>query len=168
MRLLNIYLRFRRAAVFPSLILLLLSSTGSSCAPTGNDKPKAPAGLAVEAISVSEIVLNWLDRSDNEDGFNIERSTSSSSGYTQVGQVDAGVTTLTLSDVNPSLRYYYRVYAWNGKGDSDPSNAVRFMIYGTEVGHVVEDFSLRDQNNVLVELFDYEEKVILMNFSAEW
>src|SRR5260221_2894930 len=40
--------------------------------------PVAPSGLAVTALSSSQIRLGWQDNSSNETGFKIDRATSSS------------------------------------------------------------------------------------------
>ncbi len=68
----------------------------------------------------SRVYLSWQDNSPDETGFEIERSTSPESGFTQIANVpgpthvDAGLT--------PSTLFYYRVRAVNDGGASDYSN----------------------------------------------
>ena len=45
--------------------------------------PAAPSGLAAAATGASAVQLNWVDNSDNEGGFKIERSTDNVN-FTQI------------------------------------------------------------------------------------
>ena len=45
--------------------------------------PTAPSGLTATALSATEIRLNWTDASNNETGFQIDRSPNGTSGWTQ-------------------------------------------------------------------------------------
>src|SRR3989338_8126894 len=58
------------------------NSTTSSSNLTGNVTipfpPNAPSNININKVFAQEIDINWTDNSNNEDGFNIERATSSS------------------------------------------------------------------------------------------
>lgn len=71
---------------------------------------------------MSEIRLSWKDNSDNEGGFEIERSDNVRNDFRKVGEVGAGVTTFIDLNVPLGQRYYYRVRAFNGAGFSAYSN----------------------------------------------
>jgi formylglycine-generating enzyme required for sulfatase activity/transcriptional regulator CtsR len=81
--------------------------------------PANPSGLSATAASSTQINLAWLDNSNNETGFKIERKTGVAGTYTQIATVAANVisyqdtTTLTATTT-----YYYRIKASNGNGDS--------------------------------------------------
>lgn len=79
--------------------------------------PAAPSGLAATAVSAGSINLTWVDNSDNEGGFKIERSTDNSS-FTQIGIASANATSYLDSTASPSTLYYYRIRATNIIGDS--------------------------------------------------
>ena len=83
--------------------------------------PKAATGLTSTAVSSSQIDLKWTDNSDNETGFDLERSSDGSnfSGLTSLG---AGVVTFQNTGLSASTKYYYRVRAKNSAGVSDWSN----------------------------------------------
>ncbi|WP_037328819.1 fibronectin type III domain-containing protein, partial [Runella zeae] len=83
--------------------------------------PKAATGLTATAVSSSQIDLKWTDNSDNETGFDLERSSDGSnfSGLTSLG---AGVVTFQNTGLSASTKYYYRVRAKNSAGVSDWSN----------------------------------------------
>ena len=84
--------------------------------------PKAPTSLNATALDTSRIRLTWNDNSTSETGFKIERSTSATSGFTQIGTVDRGVTTYTDTGRARRTTYYYRVRAYSDGGNSAYSN----------------------------------------------
>ncbi|MDQ3688356.1 MAG: S8 family serine peptidase, partial [Acidobacteriota bacterium] len=84
--------------------------------------PNAPSNLNATAVSKSQINLAWTDNSNNEDGFKIERSTSSGSGFTQIATVEAGVRAYSSTGLTRNKTYYYRVRAYNAGGNSFYSN----------------------------------------------
>ena len=108
-------------------LLVLADNTGlGSYTVVGNDfcapRPAAPTGLAAVNTSRGVVTLNWLDNSDNETNFLIERSTSVNTGYVQVASVNANVTSWADSTVVRKTTYYYRVRAANGTIKSLYSN----------------------------------------------
>ncbi len=84
--------------------------------------PASPSGLNATAVSTSEANLTWEDNSDNEEGFRVERSLSGSGSWTTVGTKAAGSVSHSDSGLSGHTRYYYRVYAFNGAGNSGYSN----------------------------------------------
>jgi hypothetical protein len=108
-------------------LLALVDDTGAgSYAVVGNDycapKPAAPTGLTAVNTSRGIVTLNWKDKSDNEQNFLVERSTSVDGGYVQIASVNAGVTSYADSTVVKKVTYYYRVRAANGNLKSLFSN----------------------------------------------
>ncbi|WP_194768583.1 fibronectin type III domain-containing protein [Tamlana sp. I1] len=83
-------------------------------------KPAAPSGLTTEAISGTEIKLTWVDNSDNETGFRVQRMQDGT--YINVGSLAADATMFTDEDLAPSTQYTYRVIAINDGGESAPSD----------------------------------------------
>jgi len=82
--------------------------------------PAAPSDLGVASTSSSVLTLSWTDNSDNETGFEIERSTTGSGGlFTLLTTTAAGAVTNINSGLTPVTEYCYRVRAVNGAGQSD-------------------------------------------------
>lgn len=84
--------------------------------------PAAPSNLIAKAVNSSTINLSWTDNSTNENGFAIERSTSSSSGFVQIAYIWSNMTTYKDSGLARKTTYYYRVRAFNANGNSAYTN----------------------------------------------
>jgi hypothetical protein len=106
-------------------------SNTASATTQGTTMPAAPSNLTATAASSSQINLAWTDNASNETGFKVERSTSSSGPFSQIGTTAAGVTTYGNSGLTASTAYYYRVRAYNTTGDSGYSNTASATTQGT-------------------------------------
>ena len=82
-----------------------------------------PGTLAATALSNTSISLNWTDFSDNEVGFNIERSIDGGP-WLDVGSTDEGGTGFTDNSAQPYQEHRYRVMAVGPHIESAPSNVV--------------------------------------------
>ncbi len=82
----------------------------------------APTGLSASGVSSSRIELSWSDNSAAESGYSVEQKAGSGGVYSEIGTVDAGVTTYDDTALSASSTYYYRVKAYNSTGNSDYSN----------------------------------------------
>lgn len=96
----------------------------------GNTLPLPPSGLAAvigAGDPLTEIDLTWVDESDNETGFKIERRTAAGV-WAQIATVLAGVQAYTDDNAGAGLangtQYYYRVRAYNALGNSAYSGEV--------------------------------------------
>ena len=75
--------------------------------------PTAPSGLTATSFDESQnIQLDWTDNSSDESTFRIERSNDGAAGWSEIGNVAAGVVTYTDTTVGAwSTTRYYRVRA---------------------------------------------------------
>jgi hypothetical protein len=89
--------------------------------PNSINTPDAPSNLTATVASSSQINLSWTDNSDNESGFKIERKTGSGS-YQLITTVGAGATAYQNTGLSSDATYTYRIYAYNGDGNSGYSN----------------------------------------------
>lgn len=72
-------------------------------------------------LNAEELMLAWQDNSDNEFGFEVERSLDGSS-FEVVATLDADVKAFSDTNVTPGLNYFYRVRAFNEFGFSGYTN----------------------------------------------
>ena len=84
--------------------------------------PTAPTNLTA-SLSLNRVNLAWTDSSNNETGFQVERSTNGTS-FSVITTTAANVTSYTDSAVTVGQRYYYRVCAKNNAGLSAYTNVV--------------------------------------------
>ncbi len=85
--------------------------------------PAAPTNLAavVQKTDDTNVHLTWQDNANNETGFVIERSTDGLT-YNPIDTVAPDVQAVNDFSIAAYTNYYYRVYAFNGDGNSANSN----------------------------------------------
>lgn len=114
--------------------------------PEPESAPIAPSGLTVSNPTDDTLDITWVDNSNNEDGFQLERSLDGTTGWTIVTTTAAGVTTFTdgsVTALNDGTEYFYRVLATNATaGNSGYSNVDSGTTTGTPPGiNAVTDLS---------------------------
>jgi Fibronectin type III domain len=82
----------------------------------------SPNALTAQALSSSQVILNWTDRSATETGFRIERSPVTNTHYVEIATVAANITSFTDSGLSEATKYWYRVRAYNTDTTSVYSN----------------------------------------------
>lgn len=92
-------------------------------------KPNAPSSLQATALSGTQSALSWVDNSNDEILFRIERSPDGLSNWTVRGSVGAGVTSYLDTGLTLGQTYYYRVAA-NNDLDSDYSATASVTLDG--------------------------------------
>ncbi len=96
------------------------SNTASTTTP-GPSAPAAPTDLNDTYVSTGQIDIAWMDRSDDETGFKVERKLEGGS-WTQVADLGADTTTYSSTGLTEGFTYVHRVRAYNAYGDSNYSN----------------------------------------------
>jgi titin len=87
------------------------------------DLPEAPTGTAAVPVAASSgaIRVTWVDGSDNETGFVVERARKKNGVFSVVGTVGANVLTYEDRGLPARTLFYYRVRAVNGARTSAAS-----------------------------------------------
>lgn len=80
--------------------------------------PEAPSSLVATAVSSTQINLTWVDNSNTETGFVVERSADGSTGWSVITTTAANATSYGDTGLTAETAYYYRVKSTNGYGDS--------------------------------------------------
>ncbi len=86
--------------------------------------PKYPDSLIVKACAYNKIILNWLDKSNNEIGFQIYRSTKPNIDYNIIYTTDSNSTHFIDTGLTANTSYYYKINAVNNYGTSPFTNYV--------------------------------------------
>lgn len=89
---------------------------------TNDTLPKAPVNLDAQEFLQTAIRLSWVDSSDNETAFVIERREDGNPVFTAVDSVNANIKQYTSYGLSASTRYHFRVRAKNSGGYSAYSN----------------------------------------------
>jgi len=84
--------------------------------------PTPPSNLVATVVSSSQINLSWQDNSDNEQTFQVFRTTSGR--FRKIAVVGANVTFYSDVALSPNTTYHYKVRAHNRSGNSAFSNIV--------------------------------------------
>jgi hypothetical protein len=86
--------------------------------------PTAPSNLSAAAVPPTQVNLTWVDNSDDETQFYIERTVLGSSNWKQIGTTAANLTSYSSTDLSCGTTYRYRVRAYRSSDGalSDYSN----------------------------------------------
>lgn len=112
--------------------VLLMAAIIPACGGSDNN-PKGPAvlalaptGLVATPVTTARIDLTWVDASNNESEFRIERGDLLAGPFVQIGTALMNTTSFSDTGLVPNRQYFYRVTAWNALGNSPfagPANA---------------------------------------------
>ena len=104
-----------------AFLMLFVSIAFWSCSTNNNGTvtvvPIAPTALIGTVASTTQINLSWTDNATNEDGYKIERKNGTGS-FSVIGSTGSNLTTFNDLGLSPNTAYTYRVYAFNGVGNS--------------------------------------------------
>lgn len=101
--------------------------------------PAAPEGLTAQAQNPTEVILTWLDKSDNEEGFLVYRT--SSGEWELAATLGPGSASYTDRTVQPNTKYYYVVYAYVGEIPSQESNMIEITTPNQAAAAAAVDFT---------------------------
>src|SRR5262249_35021532 len=96
--------------------------------------PAAPTDLSATVSHSREIDLSWVDQSNGTPGAKIYASTDNGSTFTQIGTVDAGVSTFSATDLDPDQAYTFKVVSdYGDAGVSDASSNLNVTAISSEL-----------------------------------
>ncbi len=104
--------------------------------------PESPGNLTATLLSSGKVRLAWQDHSEIEDGYAIERKKGVDDTYTVIDSTGPSVTLYRDDETLETATYYYRVYAFNGIGNSGFSNEVSLVYVGIDPVGSHGNFSL--------------------------
>ncbi len=98
-------------------------------------RPQPPENLRAEEIYERDVVLKWDIKSDNEEGFKIERRKVDESAFRVIVTVPKATNTYRDPGLESGATYFYRVHAFNDAGSSWPSNTLEVRTKGVTGGY---------------------------------
>lgn len=118
--------------------------------------PNAPSDARATPGSSSTVWVFWVNASANTDGFRVERSTDGGTSWATAGTTDLYQQSLFDEGRSAEQPVCYRVFAFNSKGESGPSNnactappaAPTFLVATTAQGLVAIDLTWSDNSSV--------------------
>ncbi|MEP2771627.1 MAG: fibronectin type III domain-containing protein [Fulvivirga sp.] len=120
-----------------------------STTPYGTSVPDTPQNLTASTSSESQINIFWEDKSDNENGFEVYRSTDNIS-FVWVANVGADELMYNDTMLNGGTEYFYKIRAYNASGASGQSNTASALT-------IVDNSLPTPPSNFKFERFDYTE-----------
>src|SRR3989344_1292226 len=108
---------------------------------SGSTIPNAPTGLTATTLSTTSIRINWVDNSNNEDGFNIERA-KGTGAFSQVATLGPNTQIYTDTGLRKRSSYSYKVKAYNVAGNSAYSNTATTSTSTSFIHRVGEFFGI--------------------------
>jgi endonuclease/exonuclease/phosphatase family metal-dependent hydrolase len=97
-----------RKVIWFLLPLLLLGCGEETTAPS---QKESPTNLRLQLISSSSIYATWVDRSENESGFILQRRLQSDTEFTILDSLPPNTESFLDTNLEPNRRYYYRIAA---------------------------------------------------------
>ncbi|MDP2302470.1 MAG: PQQ-dependent sugar dehydrogenase [Ignavibacteria bacterium] len=95
----------------------------------------SPTALRIVSNLASSVTLQWIDNSNNESGFVIERKIVGQNEYTSIDSTLANINEYEDTSVSPETNYIYRIRAYNSTSFSGYSNEVTvFTLVPVEMG----------------------------------
>lgn len=113
----------------------------------GAQAPSAPTALSAMGAS-SQVDLSWTDNSSDETGFRVERADSGSGIFASLGTVSANTTNYADTTIVPDTLYDYRVFAFNGAGDSAATSVESAMVMAPGAPGALNAFAVASQVNL--------------------
>jgi PKD repeat protein len=77
----------------------------------------AAGAVKGEAASYQRIVITWIDRSDNETGYLIQRSVGGNANFTDYATVGANITSFEDANIQKDITYFYKVITLFASGN---------------------------------------------------
>jgi len=91
--------------------------------------PAPPTDLTITPLTATSAVVSWTDQSDNETGFDLQRSVDGVFFLT-VATRTANVTSFTNNGLVNGVNYRYRVWSRNASGYSVTPSATASIVWG--------------------------------------
>ncbi|MEO1053271.1 MAG: PA14 domain-containing protein [Bacteroidota bacterium] len=132
--------------------------------------PNAPANLTATALSTTSIQIDWEDSSDNEDRFEIYRSSVTNSNFIILDTINAangGTLSYTDEGLFTNVVYYYKIAAVNVAGATESVEASAKTLNNEPVLDPIGDFTVRFDTSFDLQLYAEDQDQELLTYSVD-
>ncbi len=95
-----------------------ISGDKKDCTGIATTIPDSPINLSASILSTSSVKLTWVDKSDNEDFFQLFKKIGSAT-WLLIAEIPANTTSYTDTGLDIGVEYCYKIRAFNKIGGSD-------------------------------------------------
>ncbi len=121
-----VFNRIKSLLAIVIVVMITACGGGDGSITPGSDNqvslPAVPDAFSAQVISDTQINLSWIDNSDNESAFSLERKTASGGTYSVVIALTQNTLSYNDTTLSPATSYIYRIRASNSAGNSAYSN----------------------------------------------
>ena len=103
-------------------------SGGSGYVVKATVSPVNPTNLNLTPVAPNEVTLTWLDNSNNENGFAVQRKAGAEQVFQTVQTVGPNVSSIRIPGLAAGTPYVFRIFAFNDVGPSPASNEKAFTV----------------------------------------
>lgn len=129
--------------------------------------PSAPSNLSLTASSSSEVNITWQDNSNNEQRFEIYRSSTSETGpFELVTSTLLNQTSYTDSELESSTLYYYKVVAVNSNGTGETAVGLVTTLNSAPLIAELEDIVMKAGETLTIPLSAVDNEADPISFSS--
>ncbi|CAA6813436.1 MAG: Cellulose-binding domain protein [uncultured Thiotrichaceae bacterium] len=96
--------------------------------------PTAPANPVTTVIENASVQISWVDNSDNETGFRLQRKLVADSDWSDLVEIPAGSDSYLDNSVQADNDYAYRLVAFNDAGDSEEATVLASLLSSRHYG----------------------------------
>jgi hypothetical protein len=121
---------FRQGTYISFWLVILLSVAGATSALADSPRPPDHCNATLgEIMGGVVMVVDWRDRSNNEDGFQVEHWTRIDGVWVLTETAQFGVNETRAIFLINARHHRFRVRAYNGDGESSWSNWARLNLH---------------------------------------
>ncbi len=121
--------------------------------------PVAPSNLSLTALSSSEVEVSWQDNSNNEQRFEVYRSSVSETGPFQlVKSTLLNQTSYTDTNLESSTLYYYKVQSVNANGIGETPVGLVTTLNSAPSITAVDDIIMKTGESLIVPIVSIDNE----------
>lgn len=117
--------------------------------------PPAPSTISASNLESGNVLIQWTDDTDLEEGYILERSLGDNSNFSILAELEANSFDFVDESVEEETVYFYRVKGFNENGDGNYSSEVEIeTLIGLPLAPTDLDFKLLNDSTIRLSWID--------------